>query len=137
MNVTIWARFVCPIISFWLMLKRLIRENSLLRQFERIQFLAAEAFLLVPDCMGSAAGAQPLLALGFQPLLDTVFFDERKVGFHCPMVGPFIVHECAEFLAWVVTAKTAEIHISIFRAIPEFALAHIIIHAVAAASVAV
>ena len=47
--------------------------------------------------------------MSFEPLLEAVYFDELKIGFHGPVVRPFVIHEFVEILTGVFIARKAEI----------------------------
>lgn len=67
-----------------------------------------------------------------KPLLDAIIFNVFKVGFHRPMVRPFVVHEFIKLLTRIITAITAEIKTSFFGAVPEFTLPDRIVYPVTA-----
>ncbi len=53
------------------------------------------------------------------------------------MVRPFVVHELVQSLAWVITAKAAEIHRLVSHALPELAFIYPVINIIASTTIAV
>lgn len=97
----------------------------------------AGAFFLIPVDSSIAARTGPFLLLSFEPLLEAVYFDELKIGFHGPVVRPFVIHEFVEILTGVFIARKAEIETFFPGAGPELALLNILIYSIAPATPAI
>jgi hypothetical protein len=107
------------------------------RKVPAIQNLSAAALFLVPDDFGPAAWADPLFFLRRQPFLKPAFPNILQVGFHRPVVRPFVVHEFVQRPAREIIAKTAEVNTLFVGAPFEPAGLDQIIRPVAAAAVTI
>ena len=109
----------------------------LFRYFPSLKPPPAAAFFLIPVYGFAAVIAGPFFLLRLNPLFNSMFFDVFQVGFHSPMVRPFIVHEIMKFGARVFFTETAKFNIPLLNAVPEFALKHIFIDIITQAATAV
>jgi hypothetical protein len=85
----------------------------------------------------SPARAGPFLFLPAQPLVQPIFSDIFQIGFHSPVVRPFVIHEFIQRPAREVIAKTAEIDLFLCGAPFEPAGLYQIIRPVAPAAITI
>ncbi len=97
-------------------------SRVLSRQIPCIEQPPATACSLIPLYLSTAILAGPFLLFRLQPFVLAVLLYVLKIGLHCPVVRPFIVHEIVKIFARVIATEATEVDILILCAFSELTL---------------